>query len=76
MMKMMNIYIYSWGENLKEAEGGRGDGDGWVVGRYTGCNYIFSICYVISLCRMHHLVGGTYQISQDLDDHVIISKEE
>ena len=33
MLKIINMYIYSWGENLKEDENVRGDKGGWLVGR-------------------------------------------
>ena len=44
MMTMMNMYIiFSWRENLQEAEDGMGDGVGWLGGRWGVTLYFLYI---------------------------------
>ena len=44
MMKMMNMYtIYSWRDHQQEADGGMGDGVGWLGGRWGVTLYFLSI---------------------------------
>ena len=56
IIKMMNMYIFSWGWNLQESKDGRGYVVRLLVGRYMGCNYLLSLYFVIFFYRLHQEV--------------------